>query len=145
MDWLDEARKAFGKAAEGVSKGAEVIRLETEIADLSRRTTEDYAAAGRRAQILVKLGRIEDPDLKSLVGTAEKMEEKLREAQENLQAIRQGKRVRHCSACGATVVKLTESCESCGAKLPVCKACLEPLSGGDEACPQCGAAVDGAG
>ena len=145
MDWFEEARKAFGKAAEGVSKGAESLRLETEIADLSRRTTEDYAAVGRRAQIRVKLGRIDDPDLKSLVGTAEKMEEKLREAQENLQAIRQGKRVRRCSACGETVVKLTESCESCGAKLPVCKECLEPLSAGDQTCPQCGAAIDGMG
>lgn len=141
MDWFEEARKAFGKAAEGVSKGAETIRLETEIADLSRRTTDDYAAAGRRAQTLVKLGRIEDPDLKSLVATAEKMEEKLREAQENLQALRQGKRPRRCPKCGATVVKLTESCESCGSELPVCRECLEPLSAGEETCPQCGATV----
>ncbi len=141
MDWLDEAKKALGKAAEGVSRGADIVRLETEVADLSRRTTEEFAAVGRRAQTLVNLERIEDPELKSLVRGAEKMEEKLRAAQEHLQGIRQGKRIRRCPGCGTTVVKLTETCEQCGARLPVCKECLEPLSAGDETCPQCGAAV----
>jgi DNA repair exonuclease SbcCD ATPase subunit len=143
MDWLDEAKKALGKAAEGVSRGADIIRLETEVADLSRRSTEEFAAVGRRAQVLVKLERIQDPELRSLVGTAEKMEEKLRAAQEQLQAIRQGKRSRRCPGCGTTVVKLTETCEQCGAKLPVCRECLEPLSAGEVTCPQCGAAVGG--
>jgi DNA repair exonuclease SbcCD ATPase subunit len=141
MDWLDEARKAFGKAAEGVSRGADIVRLETEIADLSRRTTEAFAAVGRRAQVLVKLERTQDPELRSLAETAENIEEKLRAAQEQLQGIRQGKRIRRCPGCGATVVKLSETCEQCGAKLPVCKECLEPLSADDETCPQCGAAV----
>jgi rRNA maturation protein Nop10 len=142
MDWLDEAKKAIGKAAEGVSRGADIVRLETEVAELSRRTTEEFAAVGRRAQVLVKLERVQDAELKSLVETAENMEEKLRAAQEELQGVRQGKRIRRCPACGTTVVKLSETCEQCGAKLPVCKECLEPLSAGDETCPQCGAAVE---
>ncbi len=141
MDFFDSARKAFGKAADEVSKGAETLRLESEIADLSNRAAEDWAAAGRRAQVLLKLGRVQDAELENLVGQAEKLEEKILAMQESVRGLRQGKRVRRCPGCGTAIVELTEFCGSCGRKLPVCQACLEPLSAEDTECPSCKAPV----
>jgi DNA repair exonuclease SbcCD ATPase subunit len=141
MDIFDSARKAFGKAADEVSKGAEALRLESEIADLSNRAAEDWAAAGRRAQVLLKLGRVQDQELATLVSQAEKLEEKILAMQESVRGLRQGKRVRRCPGCGTAIVELTEFCESCGRKLPVCASCLEPLSAEDTECPSCQAPV----
>jgi len=143
MDLFDSARKAFGKAADEVSKGAEALRLESEIADLSSRAAEDWAAAGRRAQVLLKLGRVEDTELANLVGQAEKLEEKVLAMQEAVRSLRQGKRVRRCPGCGASIIELVEFCPGCGRKLPVCSECLEPLSAEDTECPACKAAVPG--
>ncbi|MBM3476448.1 MAG: zinc ribbon domain-containing protein [Armatimonadetes bacterium] len=137
MDIMGSARKAFGKAADGVSRGAEALRLESEIGDLSKRLDEDWAAAGRRAQVLLKLGRLEDPELRTLVSQAEALEEKILARQEMLRGLRQGQRVRRCPGCGASVVEMTEFCGGCGRKLPVCAKCLEPLSAEDTECPAC--------
>jgi hypothetical protein len=137
MDLFDGARKAFGKAADGVSRGAEALRLESEIAELSNLLAQDWAAAGRRAQVLLKLGRVDDQELRSLVSQAEALEEKILARQEMLRGLRQGQRVRRCPGCGASVVEMTEFCESCGRKLPVCAKCLEPLSAEDTECPAC--------
>ena len=82
MDLFDSARKALGKAAEEVSRSAEALRLESEIAGLSSRAAETWAAAGRRAQVLLKLGRIEDSELASLVAQAESIENKILARQE---------------------------------------------------------------
>jgi len=137
MDLFDSARKAFGKAADEVSRGAEGLRLESEIADLSRRLDEDWAATGRRAQVLLRLGRVQDAELEQLVRQAEALEEKIRVMQETLRGLRQGKRVRRCPGCGASITELTEFCGACGRKLPVCEQCLEPLSAEDTECPCC--------
>lgn len=137
MDLLDSARKVFGKAADEVSRSAEALRLETEIADLSGRAAETWAAAGRRAQVLLKLGRIQDEELASLVSQAEGLEAKILARQETLRGLRQGKRIRRCPGCGATIVELAEFCASCGRRLPVCVECLEPLSAEDSECPAC--------
>jgi DNA repair exonuclease SbcCD ATPase subunit len=142
MDLFDSARKAFGKAAEEVSRGAEALRLDTEIGELSQRTQEAWAAAGRRAQVLVNLQRVEDTELSSLVDQAEKLEGKLQAMQEAVQGLRQGKRVRRCPGCGASIVKLAEFCEGCGRKLPTCPDCKEPLSAEDTTCPACQRPVD---
>jgi Double zinc ribbon len=142
MDIFDEARKAFKQAADGISRGAEGLRLDADIADLQKLVSENYAAVGRRAAQLAKLGRVSDAELQSLLGVAEKAEAKLQAAQEVAQAMRRGERVRRCPGCGEPVLKLTEFCEKCGRKLPVCKQCLEPLSGEDTACPACGTAVE---
>jgi len=143
MDLFDSARKAFGKAADEVSKGAEALRLESEIADLSSRAADDWAAAGRRAQVLLRLGRVQDAELANLVGQAEKLEEKILAMQESVRGLRQGKRIRRCPGCGTAIVELMEFCSSCGRKLPVCQACLEPLSAEDAECPACKAPVPG--
>jgi len=137
MDFFDSARKVFGKAADGVSRGAEALRLESEVADLSKRLEEDWAAAGRRAQVLLKLGRVNDTELASLVNQAEALEEKILARQESLRGLRQGNRVRRCPGCGASIVELNEFCAGCGRKLPVCAECLEPLSAEDTECPAC--------
>jgi len=144
MDLFDEARKVFKQAAEGVSRGAETLKLDADISELSQLVTENYAAIGRRAVALVKLGRVSDPELQTLVGLAEKSEAKLRAAQETRQALQRGDRVRRCPGCGEAVVKPSDFCEKCGRKLPVCQQCLEPLSAGDLACPSCGTAAEGA-
>jgi DNA repair exonuclease SbcCD ATPase subunit len=137
MDLFDSARKAFGKAADEVSRGAEALRIESEIADLSNRAAQDWAAAGRRAQVLLSLGRVQDTELAQLVKQAEALEEKIQAMQESLRGLRQGKRVRRCPGCGTSVVELAEFCASCGRKLPVCPDCLEPLSAEDTECPSC--------
>jgi DNA repair exonuclease SbcCD ATPase subunit len=143
MDLFDSARKAFGKAADEVSRGAEALRIESEIADLSNRAAQDWAAAGRRAQVLLSLGRVQDTELAQLVKQAEALEEKIRAMQESLRGLRQGKRVRRCPGCGTSVVELAEFCGNCGRKLPVCPECLEPLSAEDTECPSCKKPVGG--
>jgi len=142
MDLFDEARKVFKQAAEGVSRGAETLKLDADIAELSQLVTDNYAAIGRRAVALAKLGRVSDPELQTLVGVTEKSEAKLRAAQETRQALQRGDRIRHCPGCGEAVLKPSEFCGKCGRKLPVCKQCLEPLSAGDLACPSCGTALE---
>ena len=144
MDLFGEARKAFKQAADGVSRGAETLRLDTEISELSQLVTENYAALGRRAMQLAKLGRISDAELQTLLVTAEKSEAKLQAAQQARQALQRGERIRRCPGCGEAVPKPTEFCEKCGRKLPVCQQCLEPLSAEDTTCPSCGTAVEGA-
>ncbi|MGQ9731979.1 MAG: double zinc ribbon domain-containing protein [Candidatus Zipacnadales bacterium] len=144
MDLFESARKAFGKAADEVARGAEALRLETEIADLSRRMEETWAAAGRRAQVLLKLGQIEDAELAALVKQAEGVEQKLLARQKALQALRQGARLRRCPGCATGLTELVEFCPTCGRRLPVCQKCLQPLSAEDSICPACGTAPDGA-
>lgn len=142
MDLFGEARKMLGKAATGVSRGADMVRLETEAAELSRQSEADWAAAGRRAQYLLRMGRLQDKELATLVQKAEDMEEKLLACQRAMQQVRGGKRPRRCPACNALITELRENCHHCDAKLPVCQNCLEPLSAGDRACPSCQQPVD---
>ena len=142
MDIFGQARKAFSKAAGDVSRNAEMLRLDADIVELGKLATENWAAVGRRAQALVKLGRLSDQELQTLLRSAEQAAEKLEAAQRARQALYRGERVRRCPGCGQPVVELTEFCENCGVKLPVCKQCLEPLSAEDTQCPACGTAAE---
>jgi len=137
MDFLGEAGKLFGKAAKGISRGADILKLEQEAAELSKLAGENWAVAGRRAQILLRAGQVRDGELATAVRQAETQEERLLAVQKALVSAKQGQRVRRCRLCEGVQSQLAETCEHCDAKLPVCEKCLEPLSAEDTKCPAC--------
>ncbi len=137
MDFLGEAGKLFDKATKGISRGADILKLEQEAAELSKLAAENWAVAGRRAQILLRAGHVRDSELAAAVRQAETQEERLQAVQKGLVAAKQGQRVRRCRVCEGVQSRLAETCEHCDAKLPACEKCLEPLSADDAKCPAC--------
>ena len=142
MGILDGARRLVSDLAGEASKQAGLIQLQADRDALRSRLEETYAQAGRRAELLYKAKRLDDPDLAEALKLADTLTERIKQLEEEMRAAREEREPDLiCPGCKKVLERGVRFCPVCGTQIRICPQCHTVVKPEERFCPGCGTKI----
>jgi len=142
MGILNGARRLVGDLAGEASKQAAIIQLQTERDSLLSRLEETYARAGRRAEVMHRGRRFEDPELVDAFKLVETLTARIVQLEEEMRASREDRDPNViCPGCQKVLDRGVRFCPVCGTQIRICPQCHAVVKPDERFCPGCGTKI----